>query len=110
MGAKSFLKKVGRGLQSGASQFTNAASKGAGQIIGAGLAKYALEAAPYALDAAPLMLMQTGGHIPGRRHKAVPIIAHGNEYVLPANAKPTKKQKAIVASNKKKAKKGLKFV
>jgi len=103
MGAKSFFKKVGRGLQSGASQFTNAAGKGAGQVLGAGLAKYALEAAP-------LMLMQTGGHIPGRRHKAVPIIAHGNEYVLPANAKPTKKQKAIVASNKKKAKKGLKFV
>jgi hypothetical protein len=103
MGAKSFFKKVGRGLQSGASQFTNAAGKGAGQVLGSGIAKYALEAAP-------LMLMQTGGHIPGRRHKAVPIIAHGSEYVLPANAKPTKKQKAIVASNKKKAKKGLKFV
>ena len=36
----------------------------------------------------------------------VPIkaILHGGEYVLPANAKPTKAQKAIVASNKRKAK------
>ena len=51
-----------------------------------------------------------GGHIPEKRNKAVPIIAHGSEYVLPANAKPTKAQKAIVASNKRKAKKGVKFV
>ena len=64
----------------------------------------------YALQAAPLMVMRTGGHIPGKRNKAVPIIAHGNEYVLPANAKPTKKQKSIVASNKRKQKKGVKFV
>ena len=29
------------------------------------------------------------------------ILVHPNEYVLPANAKPTKAQKAIVAKNKK---------
>lgn len=28
------------------------------------------------------------------------ILVHPNEYVLPANAKPTKAQKAIVAKNK----------
>ena len=30
------------------------------------------------------------------------ILVHPNEYVLPANAKPTKAQKAIVAKNKAK--------
>ena len=103
MTIKGIFKKVGRGLQSGAGQLTNAAGKAAGGVLGSAAAKYALEAAP-------LMLMQTGGHIPGRRNKAVPIVAHGSEYVLPANAKPTMKQKAIVASNKKKSKKEIKFV
>ena len=103
MGAKSFFEKVGRGLQSGAGQFTNAVGRGARSVLGSTLAKSALEAAP-------LMLLKTGGRIPGKKNKAVPIIAHGNEYVLPANAKPTKNQKAIVASNKRKQKNGVKFV
>lgn len=103
MGATSFFKKVGRGLQRGAGEFTNAVGKGAGSVLGGAAMKYALQAAP-------LMVMRTGGHIPGKRNKAVPIIAHGSEYVLPANAKPTKKQKAIVASNKRKQKKGVNFV
>lgn len=103
MGPKSFFKKVGRGLQSGAGQFTNAVGRGAGSVLGSAAAKAALEAAP-------LMLLKTGGRVPGKKNKAVPIIAHGNEYVLPANAKPTKKQRAIVASNKQKQKKGIKFV
>ena len=103
MGATSFFKKVGRGLQTGVSHLTNAAGKAAGGILGGAAANYALESAP-------LLLLQTGGHIPGRRNKAVPAILHGSEYVLPANAKPTKKQKAIVASNKRKQKKGVKFV
>lgn len=34
------------------------------------------------------------------------ILVHPNEYVLPANAKPTKAQKAVVARNKAKGKKG----
>jgi hypothetical protein len=44
--------------------------------------------------------LKTGG-------KAKPGLAilHKNEYVLPANAKPTKAQKAVVAKNKKKEKK-----
>ena len=36
------------------------------------------------------------------------ILVHPNEYVLPANAKPTKAQKAIVAKNKKGGKGGKK--
>ena len=96
MGAKSFMKKVGRGLQSGASQFTNAAGKGAGQVLGSGLAKYALEAAP------ALMMLKVGGRVPGGRNKPVPFIGHRSEYILPSNAKPTKSQKAIVAKNIKK--------
>ena len=44
--------------------------------------------------------LKTGG-------KAKPGLAilHKNEYVLPANVKPTKAQKAVVAKNKKKEKK-----
>ncbi len=103
MGAKSFFKKVGRGLQSGAGQFTNAVGRGAESVFGSALAKSALEAAP-------LMLLKTGERIPGKKNKAMPFIAYGNEYVLPANATPTKKQKAIVASNKRKQKNGVKFV
>ena len=103
MGAKSFFKKVGRWLQSGVSHFTNAAGKAAGGVLGSA-------GATAALETLPMLMLKTGGHVPGKRHKAVPAILHGNEYVLPANAFPTKKQKAIVASNKRKQKKGLKFV
>ena len=34
MTAKSFFKKVGRGLQSGAGNLTNAAGKAAGSVLG----------------------------------------------------------------------------
>lgn len=46
---------------------------------------------------------KNGGAV-GKRKRA--ILVHPNEYVLPANAKPTKAQKAIVARNKAGAKKG----
>jgi hypothetical protein len=45
---------------------------------------------------------KTGGAV-GKRNRA--CLLHANEYVLPANAKPTKAQKAIVAKNKRLAKK-----
>jgi hypothetical protein len=51
---------------------------------------------------------ETGGAVktkPGR--KTQKAILHKGEYVLPANAKPTKAQKAIVARNKRNAKKGV---
>ena len=45
---------------------------------------------------------KTGGKI----KRTGPILAHKNEYILPANAKPTKAQRAVVAKNKAKAKGG----
>ena len=45
---------------------------------------------------------KTGGPV-GPRKRA--CLLHPNEFVLPANAKPTKAQKAIVAKNKRNAKK-----
>jgi hypothetical protein len=110
MTAKSFFKKVGRGLQRGAGQLTNAAGKAAGGILGGAAAKGLLStlasAAPEAAEAAPLLMLSTGGFVKGPKKKAVPAILHGQEYVLPHNAKPTKKQKSIVASNKRKQKAG----
>ena len=52
-----------------------------------------------------LLPFKNGGAVGGKRGKAKVILAHGGEYVLPVNAKPTKAQKAIVARNKKNAKK-----
>lgn len=55
---------------------------------------------------------KTGGAVGGPKGRPKKILAHGGEYVLPANAKPTKAQRAIVAKNKaaakKKGKKGKK--
>ena len=45
---------------------------------------------------------KTGGAV-GPRKRA--CLLHPNEFVLPANAKPTKRQRAIVAKNKRDAKK-----
>jgi hypothetical protein len=98
MTAKSFFKKVGRGLQSGAGNLTNAAGKAAGGILGKAAATYALEAAP------ALLAFRTGGKVPGKKGKAIKIIAHSGEYILPLNAKPSKAQKEIVRKNKSKKK------
>jgi outer membrane lipoprotein SlyB len=50
-----------------------------------------------------------GGILPfktgGKVKKTGLALVHKNEFVLPANAKPTKAQRAVVAKNKKKAKK-----
>jgi outer membrane lipoprotein SlyB len=48
---------------------------------------------------------KTGGAVKGKKGSRQVILAHGGEYILPANAKPTKAQKAVVARNKRKAKK-----
>tara|TARA_R110002153_G_scaffold148527_2_gene299916 strand:- start:355 stop:630 length:276 start_codon:yes stop_codon:yes gene_type:complete len=49
---------------------------------------------------------ENGGRVEVKKgRKTQKAILHKNEYVLPANAKPTKKQKAIVAKNKRDAKK-----
>ena len=51
-----------------------------------------------------LMPFKNGGKVPGKKGKPKLILAHGGEFVLPSNAKPTKAQKAIVAKNKKRRK------
>ena len=82
-----------------------------GQILGTGLG--ALGSALYPVKGingaelggalGGLAPFHTGGSV-GKRKRA--ILVHPNEYVLPANAMPTKAQKAIVARNKASAKKG----
>ena len=58
--------------------------------------------------AATVAAFKTGGRIPGKRGKARLARVHGGEYVLPANAKPTKAQMKVVAKNKAKARKSKK--
>ena len=55
-----------------------------------------------------LLPFKTGGRIPGKKGKAIRIIAHSSEYILPIGVKPTKSQKAEVAKRKAKAKKAKK--
>ncbi len=51
---------------------------------------------------------ETGGAVKvAKGRKTQKAILHKGEYVLPANAKPTKAQKAIVAKNKRNKKKGV---
>jgi hypothetical protein len=47
----------------------------------------------------------TGYKTGGKVKKTGPALLHSQEFVLPANAKPTKAQRAIVAKNKRDAKK-----
>jgi len=52
---------------------------------------------------------QTGGAVKvAKGRKTQKALLHKGEYVLPANAKPTKAQKAVVAKNKRDKKKGKK--
>ena len=44
---------------------------------------------------------KTGGKVKGKKGMPVMIEAHGGEWVLPLNAKPTKKQKSIIQKNKR---------
>lgn len=115
MGTKKFFKKVGRNLQRTGGALTTSAGKSLGGVLGAAAGKAILSglttAAPVAEEAAPALLMlSTGGFIPGPRHKAVPAILHGGERVLPYGVKATKYQKKVIASNKRKQKKLGNFV
>lgn len=108
MGPKKFFKKVGRNLQRTGGALTTSAGKSLGGVLGAAAGKAILSglttAAPVAEEAAPLLLLKVGGRVPGGRNKPVNFVGHGSEYILPANAKPTKAQKAIVAKNRAKSK------
>jgi hypothetical protein len=98
MTAKSFFKKVGRNIQSASGALTKEAGKAAGAVLGKAAATYAMEAAP------ALLAFKTGGRVPGKKGKAIKIVAHSGEYILPLNVKPTKAQKAVVRKNKLKKK------
>jgi len=110
MGTKKFFKRVGRNIQRTGGEFTKQAGKAAGGILGAAAGKQILAgltaAAPVAEEAAPLLLLKTGGFIPGPRNKPRFAILHGQESVIPSNAKVTKHQKKVIASNKRKQKAG----
>jgi len=110
MGTKKFFKRVGRNIQRTGGALTTSAGKSLGGILGAAAGRQILAgltaAAPVAEEAAPLLLLKTGGYIRAPRNKKVPAILHGSEYVLPANAQPTKKQKSIVAKNRQKQRMG----
>ena len=76
-----------------------------GGLIGGGLGSLigqpALGAGIGGMLGKSLLPFSTGGKVPGAKGRPVKAIVHGGEYVLPANAKPTKAQKAIVAKNKR---------
>jgi len=98
MTAKSFFKKIGRNIQSGAGMMTKAAGGAMGAVLGKAAGTALLEAAP------ALLAFKTGGRVPGKKGKSLKILAHGGEYVLPMGVKPTKYQKAAVKKNKSKKK------
>ena len=52
-----------------------------------------------------ILPFKNGGAVGGKKGKGKLILAHGGEFVLPANAPPTRNQRAIVAKNKRDAKK-----
>jgi hypothetical protein len=110
MGTKKFFKRVGRNIQRTGGELTRATGKGIGGVLGAAAGQQILAgltaAAPEVAEAAPLLLLKTGGFIPGPRNKPTFAILHGQETVIPANAKVTKHQKKVIASNKRNAKKG----
>ena len=105
MTVKSFFKKVGRGAQKAVAEGTREFGKGVGKVLGGAAGAAIISAAPYVAEAAPALLaFRTGGRIPGKKGKAIKVIAHSGEYILPLNVKPTKAQKAVVRKNKSKKK------
>ena len=110
MGTKKIFKRIGRNIQRTGGEITRGAGKGIGGVLGAAAGQQILAgltaAAPEVAEAAPLLLLKTGGYINVPRNKTRFAILHGGETVLPANAKATKKQKSVIASNKKKQKMG----
>ena len=84
-----------------------------GSLIGQGLGKIGegllgktkgIDGAELGGGLGGLLPFKTGGHV----KKTGPALLHKGEFVLSANAKPTKKQRAIVAKNKRDAKKKTK--
>lgn len=109
MTAKGFFRKIGRGLQSGAGKFTNAVGGAAGSVLGKAAGQKLLSSLATQAEEGAVMALRTGGYIRAPRNKPVLTILHGGESVIPVNAKVTKSQKKVIASNKRKQKVG-KFV
>ena len=106
MTASSFFKKVGKSVQGGFGQATRAFGGAAGQVLGKAAGQKLLSSLATQAEEGAVMALKTGGYIRAPRNKAVLTILHGGESVIPANAKVTKKQKAVIAKNKKKQKMG----
>ena len=98
--ASKFFKGVGRSIRSGADNMVHQSGGAIGKVVGGAVGAGIVQYAPLALAA-----FKTGGLIKAPKGKPVKILAHGGEYVLPMNAKPTVAQKKIVANNKRKVKK-----
>ena len=95
--AKRFFNKVGSGLEKGLGEFTKAAGKGLGGVLGTQAGMAIAEAAP------ALLAFKTGGrvNVKGKKRGApVKAILHQGEYVIPAGIPITKAQKKAVAKNK----------
>jgi len=93
--AASFFDKLGSGISKTAKNIGSSAVNTFSTGLGKQLGQYALEAAP------ALLAFKNGGKIPGRKGKAVKIIAHSGEFILPIRVKPTSYQKKEVAKMKK---------
>ena len=100
MGPKRFFRKVGNSIGRASSNALNEVGKAAGKAVGSAVGAGIVEYAPLALTA-----FKTGGLIRAPKGRPVPILARGQENVLPVGVKPTKSQKKAVAQNKRKAKK-----
>ena len=94
MGTKKIFKRIGRNIQSSLGEASKSFGKGVGGVLGSAAGQYALEAAP-------LLLMKTGGYVPGCRNCARKAILHGGETVLPHGVKPTKQQRDAIDKNLK---------
>jgi len=92
MGTKKLFKKLGRNIQSSLGEASKSFGKGIGGVVGTAAGQYALEAAP-------LLLMKTGGYVPGSRNTARKAVLHGGETVLPYGIKPTKQQRNAIDKN-----------
>jgi len=103
MGTKKFFKRVGRNIQGAIGEGSKSFGKAVGGVLGAQAATYAVEAAP------ALLAFKTGGRIPGPRNRAIHILAHGQEHILPAGVKLTQGQRNAIAKNKQLQKVGKFF-
>jgi len=48
-----------------------------------------------------LLPFKNGGLVPGKKGKPKIILAHGGEWVLPTDIKPTKEQRSLIEKRKK---------